>query len=84
LRLRGDAVIAITADVSNAIARYERYFGERIAIGEIPLSYNRPEEFVAEIDYSIEHKEALFGGEYIEPEKKKGMTKKVKTKNKKL
>ena len=60
-------MIPITADVSNAIVRYRLHFGEEIRIGDIPLSYEKPEQFVTEINNAIVKKEPIFGGKWIEP-----------------
>ena len=59
-------MIAITADVSNALARYRRYYGVEIRIGDIPTSYVKPEDLVSEIDDSIASKTPIFGGVWRE------------------
>ena len=64
-------MIPITADVSNAIARYNSAFGYRITMGDISTGFNTPEEFVKTVNVAIENKDPRFGGEYIEQKKKR-------------
>ena len=56
-------MIPITDKVSNAIVKYERYFGYRISIGDISTNWKTPEEFVASIRYAIEDNDPIYGGE---------------------
>lgn len=65
-------MISITADVSNAIAKYERYFGYRPQIGDISTSYKQPGDYVADIENAIRTKTPVFGGVYrdVIPRKK--------------
>ena len=65
-------MIPVTADVSNAIARYQRVFGYRITMSDISSGFQNPAEFVKAIDDAIKVKDPRFGGEYIPKNKKTG------------
>ena len=64
-------MIAITDKVSNVIVEYNDVFNTKFRIGDIPTSYQTPEEFVADMKNAIAEKTPVFGGFYNKDKKSK-------------
>ena len=58
-------MICITANVSNAIVNYNMHFKKPVLIGDIPTSYQDPEQFVNDLNtcvkQNVEFRELLIG-----------------------